>query len=231
MTSPYTYPDWELLLRAICAAPDDDLPRLVAADWLDENGEPERAEFIRVQIERERNDRPDLKWREQALLGNPLCGALWALEACPNLVQMNPGSQLRDLAVSGSERVRFRRGFPDRITCSAADWLRHGSGVVPRQPVQEIYLTRCDDLPPEQWWEMLGTLRQMRTVSIDSRRVFFPSWLQERLGAAEVWVNGAPAPLVLADQPVLAPVTAALPPLPLSQGRLPELPPRTGDWG
>ena len=39
------------LLRAVVAAPDDDVPRLVAADWLDEHGEAERAEFIRVQVE------------------------------------------------------------------------------------------------------------------------------------------------------------------------------------
>lgn len=37
--------------RAICSAPDDDTPRLVFADWLEENGEVERAEFIRVQCE------------------------------------------------------------------------------------------------------------------------------------------------------------------------------------
>jgi uncharacterized protein (TIGR02996 family) len=36
-------------LRAVLAAPDDDTPRLAFADWLDEHGEPERAEFIRVQ--------------------------------------------------------------------------------------------------------------------------------------------------------------------------------------
>lgn len=36
-------------LRAILAVPDDDAPRLIYADWLDENGQPERAEFIRVQ--------------------------------------------------------------------------------------------------------------------------------------------------------------------------------------
>jgi uncharacterized protein (TIGR02996 family) len=37
-------------VRAICAAPEDDAPRLVFADWCDENGEGELAEFIRVQI-------------------------------------------------------------------------------------------------------------------------------------------------------------------------------------
>jgi uncharacterized protein (TIGR02996 family) len=36
------------LLQAIVESPDDDDVRLVYADWLDENGEPERAEFIRL---------------------------------------------------------------------------------------------------------------------------------------------------------------------------------------
>lgn len=43
--------DRAAFLRAIAEQPDDDLPRLVYADWLDEHGEPERAEFIRVQCE------------------------------------------------------------------------------------------------------------------------------------------------------------------------------------
>ena len=46
--------DREALLRAVCAAPDDDAPRLVYADWLEETGEPAniaRAEFIRLQCE------------------------------------------------------------------------------------------------------------------------------------------------------------------------------------
>lgn len=39
----------DALYRAVCAAPHDDLPRLVYADWLEENGRAHRAEFIRVQ--------------------------------------------------------------------------------------------------------------------------------------------------------------------------------------
>src|SRR4051794_37362724 len=35
---------------AIRADPGDDVARLVFADWLDEHGEPDRAEFIRLQI-------------------------------------------------------------------------------------------------------------------------------------------------------------------------------------
>lgn len=44
----------EAFLRAIFDAPDDDTPRLVYADFLEENGQPDRAEFIRVQCELDR---------------------------------------------------------------------------------------------------------------------------------------------------------------------------------
>src|SRR4051794_13393226 len=42
-------PEAVALYRAILAHPDEDTPRLVYADWLDEHGEPAHAEFIRVQ--------------------------------------------------------------------------------------------------------------------------------------------------------------------------------------
>ena len=38
-------------LAAILERPEDDFPRLVYADWLDENGDPARAEFIRLQLQ------------------------------------------------------------------------------------------------------------------------------------------------------------------------------------
>jgi uncharacterized protein (TIGR02996 family) len=41
----------DAFLAAIRARPNDDLPRLVFADWLNEHGENARAEFIRLQCE------------------------------------------------------------------------------------------------------------------------------------------------------------------------------------
>jgi uncharacterized protein (TIGR02996 family) len=43
--------DERAFLDAICDQPDDDTARLVYADWLTENGQPNRGEFIRVEIE------------------------------------------------------------------------------------------------------------------------------------------------------------------------------------
>jgi uncharacterized protein (TIGR02996 family) len=48
----------EAFLRAIFDAPDDDTPRLVYADFLQENGDDDRAEFIRLDCERWPFERP-----------------------------------------------------------------------------------------------------------------------------------------------------------------------------
>lgn len=51
MTKPLTAPTLEqAFLRSICETPRDMAPRLIFADWLEDNGQPERAEFIRVSL-------------------------------------------------------------------------------------------------------------------------------------------------------------------------------------
>src|SRR5437868_6707171 len=67
-------PTEEAFVQAIIADPDDDAPRLIYADWLDEQGESERAEFIRVQVALARMDedderRPELEARKSELTG------------------------------------------------------------------------------------------------------------------------------------------------------------------
>src|SRR5262245_59570255 len=65
--------DEKALLAVIWEHPHEDTPRLIYADWLDEHGQPERAEFIRVQIELAKVNRwddapePALKQREKEL--------------------------------------------------------------------------------------------------------------------------------------------------------------------
>jgi uncharacterized protein (TIGR02996 family) len=46
----------EALLAAIVEAPDDDAPRLVLADWFEDNGEPARAEALRLDVRRRKLD-------------------------------------------------------------------------------------------------------------------------------------------------------------------------------
>jgi uncharacterized protein (TIGR02996 family) len=102
----------EAFLQAVRANPDDDTPRLVYADWLDEQGDADRAEFIRVQCEAERLDIEDprgriLKHRESALLR-----ANWERWTAP----------LRGLSISIRQELTngfFRRGFIDDLWLDA----------------------------------------------------------------------------------------------------------------
>ena len=62
----------EAFLQAILEQPDDDTPRLIYADWLEEQGDP-RGEFIRIQcalagLPPDDARRPELGAREAALL-------------------------------------------------------------------------------------------------------------------------------------------------------------------
>lgn len=49
MSQPPPHPQLLVLLRAARDQPDDEFVRLVLADWLEENGDSFRAEFIRLQ--------------------------------------------------------------------------------------------------------------------------------------------------------------------------------------
>ena len=109
----------EALLRAVLLHPGEDTPRLAYADWLDENGHPERAEFIRVQIElgRWHHDIPDgasdplrdMRKREQELLG--AAPPSWAAPVgwwhCDNLRMWKP-----------TPHFTFRRGFVAHVACT-----------------------------------------------------------------------------------------------------------------
>lgn len=58
-------PEYIALLASVLASPEDDLTRLVLADWLDEHSAAEYAEFIRVQCELARLT--DAGWRGEVI--------------------------------------------------------------------------------------------------------------------------------------------------------------------
>lgn len=96
-------PGFEAFLNAICANPADDLVRLVYADWLDEHGDPARAEYIRLQIADETAARPRFQRRISEL--NREHGAAWRAEL-PVLTGIDWGA--------------FRRGFLAHINVRAS---------------------------------------------------------------------------------------------------------------
>jgi uncharacterized protein (TIGR02996 family) len=79
----------DAFLSAIIEAPDDDGPRLVYADYLEDYGQAERADFIRVQIDLARLPhqdprRQELEAKERALLGSTVrSGRVWSRPPSP----------------------------------------------------------------------------------------------------------------------------------------------------
>jgi uncharacterized protein (TIGR02996 family) len=119
----------QAFLRAVCENPEDDDVRLVFADWLDEHGEPERAEFIRLQIEQARLPEWDRRWLEC----ERRCRDLWihAYRALPKL----PTTHL------SWDLVAFRRGFPEGIQLmGVASFLPHAEAVFATGPVRHLKL-------------------------------------------------------------------------------------------
>lgn len=186
------HPDWPAFVSAILANPDDDTVRLVAADFLEENGDPDRAAFIRIQCALARleadgqgqsREADDLRKKERMFLG-PLSHTrlFWAAEACPELVTMTlPDRRVAPLAlpqVQGAEQLIWRRGFVDEVRCAAADWLKHGVAVRSRQPVREVTLGWCAEVDRGEWYRHLDAVRGLELVRVRHAHGTFVPWLQ-----------------------------------------------------
>jgi uncharacterized protein (TIGR02996 family) len=96
------------LLRAIVAAPDDDTPRLVYADWLQENDDATQGEFIRESIALARM-KPRAKKRKA--LAHRL----------REVARTNGPQWLAAIGVAEATDVTYVRGFPDRVTFESTD--------------------------------------------------------------------------------------------------------------
>jgi uncharacterized protein (TIGR02996 family) len=194
------HPEYAALLRAICAEPDDDTPRLVAADWLEEHGDPDRAAFIRIQVELARLGAAGqgkslevdaLRKKERAYLGPyAVYRSIWAAEACPQLVRVIPGERgksLESMRVEGAERLTFRRGFVEAVECRAALWLEHGSAVRGQQPIRNIHLTHCGQLTRDDWYAAFPALRGLRQLMLADCDGEMFHWLRGQLRGVQVY--------------------------------------------
>jgi uncharacterized protein (TIGR02996 family) len=124
--------DGDALHAAILAAPDDDTPRLVYADWLDENGHPERAEFIRVQVALAHTPTLALRSRETTLLA--LHEAAW-------LAPFKAAGQ----PLFGAAHGQFRRGFVEIVWMTAKEFVLRGELLFSRIPMRELRVTRTTE--------------------------------------------------------------------------------------
>ncbi len=121
----------DALLADILANPEDG-PRLVYADWLDEHGEAERAEFIRVQCEEAGLDEDDP--RRQALARRS-----WEI-AQSNLIPGPRPEWTGGIHALASE-WKFRRGFVEHVALPAATFLERAADLFRRAPVCSVHFT------------------------------------------------------------------------------------------
>lgn len=142
--------DREALLATIRARPEEDTPRLVFADWLDEHGESERAALIRYSCSPKFANRRSAEFRRAQRIAKrdfpsdtfriyfaprdcdcfEHKGAATVMEA---LLQLPPDSCMA--------RILFDRGFVVAAVCSARQWLTHADAILAEHPVRRVRLT------------------------------------------------------------------------------------------
>lgn len=113
-----------LLIEAIRNQLDDDLARLAFADWLEETGQPERAELIRVQIQKHGLPEDD----DHAV----------DLQARAESLQARHERDWLGVWADRLVRWRFERGFLDSVTMHPEVFLGYGEELFRQHPVREV---------------------------------------------------------------------------------------------
>jgi uncharacterized protein (TIGR02996 family) len=121
-------------LQAIIAEPEDDTPRLIYADWLEDHAGPDgaaRAALIRAQVRlgqlpEEHPDRPALEDEADDLLAQH--EERWAAEVSRIALEWD-----------------WRRGFIEQVTVSADAFREQGEELLARNPVREVRLLGGED--------------------------------------------------------------------------------------
>lgn len=138
-----TEQDREAFLRSICEPPDEDTPRLVYADWLQEHGEHDRAEFIRVQVEAAAADRLGFMWQKSSTRRAPMLFRdlhkiqPWNHPVISATLREHPGyAQLS----SNTSAILWRRGFVEGLVISG-QMLTEYRGAFKNEPVREVHVT------------------------------------------------------------------------------------------
>ena len=158
------------LHAAVVANPEDLVVRLVLADYLEEVGEADRAEFIRVQIELakpfiEPDDARLLCRRERVLLHDFKLD-MWQAFASwtPSNWTMTTHAHEMKFRVGVKEGTQdiwcwVRRGFLEEAECLESDWLTHGPAIVQEHPIRRVVLVDKEPHPANicgvtkfDWW-------------------------------------------------------------------------------
>lgn len=122
-------PQWLALCAEVIAKPDDDLPRVVSADWLEEHGQNERAHAIWLYC---------LNKEFQFVLDQDRPGTRRAL----GLDHIPP-----------SLALTVNRGYLKAVQCTWAEWERWGPWLAKRHPIEKVVVSDKQPTPyGHRWW-------------------------------------------------------------------------------
>ena len=127
--------DHDALLAGVLAHPDADLPRLVYADFIEEAGDPLRAEFIRVQCTlaagqyEDESEKAALELRERYLREKH--GPAW----------LAPLKKKGEPLFTPRSHGLFRRGFVECVWMPAAWFVQKAEKLFAKCPVNELRVT------------------------------------------------------------------------------------------
>lgn len=142
----------DALLEAVLAAPDDDVPRLIYADWLEDRGQPERAEFIRLQIDDQRDPNDERQRRCRQLLAAHR--QEWTIPGIPGVQQ-------------------FRRGFVESVRMDAREFVRHAELIGRSAPVVRLRLPLAmdclDEIAAVPWLQRVVKLDLTGNIGLGDR--------------------------------------------------------------
>jgi len=188
-----------VFLADVLAHLEDDVARLVYADWLEENGAEKRAELIRVQCL--------LAQQPECLNGRGAAGLVWCCRVCDlrrrerQLLRATGTADspiypqaraewvpsLRDALPWDMGGWTWHRGFVTEIACTCQEWLRHGPQWVREYPLTEVKLL---DKEPSQavesdfvkgprwhWWQEGERRRYPNVAAMRTALWTTPAWL------------------------------------------------------
>jgi uncharacterized protein (TIGR02996 family) len=154
--------DRDALHAAICANPDDDTPRLIFADWLDDRGEAKRAAYIRASIEEYRQSTADtsasamheffsahirlanvlVDWSDVELEMGKLHAAIFETQ---NLKSQPTIKSEKLPQIKGVKYGLISRGFFKSIHITKpADFLKHQKTLFRASPITSLWFERLN---------------------------------------------------------------------------------------
>ncbi len=166
-------------LNAINADPDDDVPRLIYADWLDDQGEPERAEFIRIQCRAAtlpwEDERDALEDRADELLRRHEDEWLASLGSAARSCEHHRGFLARVYPRPEDYSQCFGALFGVGPACTVCFDVSRGGApeeAFPSLDAERLIGLDLSGWPPEtaaRWLDRAGSLARLRSLDISLR--------------------------------------------------------------